>query len=279
MSDHSQSRAQVPIPRTSDPASLVLYERRGAAIWLTMNRPDVRNALARELLQALHENLARAAADTGARAIVLAGAGPVFCAGADINQYRAPAGRERVLRDGALLYDLLDAIAQCDKPVIARVQRAAFGGAVGLVAAADLAVSSDDARFSLSEAKLGIVPAVIGATVVRAIGPRHARRLMLLAEPIPATEAEHIGLVHRVVPTSELDGVIDTWVGQIQSNAPGALRDTKALVRDIVAGKFDPAALRERAVTLAADRRADPEGQEGLSAFLEKRRPAWNPEG
>jgi methylglutaconyl-CoA hydratase len=257
---------------------LLLYERRGDAIWLTMNRPEIRNALASGLVQALRDGLQRAAGDADARAIVLAGAGRVFCAGADVNQYLDAVDRERVLEEGGRLYDFLEDMISCPKPVIARVQRAAFGGAIGLVCAADLVVADEDARFSLSEARLGLVPAVIGPSVVRALGPRMAQSVMLLAEPFSAAEAREIGMIHRVVPADQLDQAVDEWVGQIRANAPTALSDAKALVADLYNGRLSPAERRERSVTLAADRRICAEGQEGLSAFLEKRRPAWNPE-
>lgn len=257
---------------------ILLYERRGDAVWLTMNRPEVRNALAAELVQTLRDRLREAAGDESARAIVIAGAGPIFCAGADVNQYREAFDRERVLDEGGRLYDLLDDIQNCPKPVIARVQRAAFGGAIGLVAAADLVIAADGTRFSLSEARLGLVPAVIGPSVINAVGPRAAKALMLLAEPFGPEEAREYGLVQRVVAEEELDAAIDDWLRMIRANAPGALRDAKALVAGLTTSVLTRREQRDRVITLAANRRADPEGQEGLSAFLEKRRPAWNPE-
>lgn len=255
---------------------ILLYERRGDAIWLTMNRPEVRNALAVELVQAMQDGLRQAAADTTARAIVIAGAGRVFCAGADVNQYRNAFDRQQVLEEGGRLYDLLDDIQTCPKPVIARVQRAAFGGAIGLVAASDLVVADDEARFSLSEARLGLVPAVIGPSVISAVGPRTAKALMLLAEPFGANDARDFGLIQRVVASDELDAAVDDWLRMIKSNAPGALRDAKSLVIGLTTSALTRREQRNRVVSLAADRRADPEGQEGLGAFLEKRRPSWN---
>jgi methylglutaconyl-CoA hydratase len=257
---------------------IVLYERRGDALWLTMNRPEVRNALARELVQALRDGLERACADPDTRAIVLAGAGPAFCAGADLNQYRVAHDREAVLADGGRLYDLLQAMTVAPKPIIARVHKAAFGGAMGLVAAADLAIAAEGTRFSLSEARLGLVATTIGTTMVRALGPRPAKALMLLAEPFGTDDALRVGLIQRAVPEAELDAGIDVWLRQLHANAPGSLRDTKRIVHDIAFGDFTPDELRQRSIGLAADRRADPEGQEGMNAFLEKRRPTWNPE-
>ncbi len=255
---------------------ILLYERRGDAIWLTMNRPDVRNALAAELVQAMRDGLRQAAEDTSTRAIVIAGAGRVFCAGADVNQYRDAFDRSSVIEEGGRLYDLLDDIQSCPKPVISRVQRAAFGGAIGVVAASDLVVADNEARFSLSEARLGLVPAVIGPSVINAVGPRTAKALMLLAEPFGANEAREYGLIQRVVAENELDAAIDDWLRMIKANAPGALRDAKSLVMGLTSSPLTRREQRDRVVALAADRRADPEGQEGLGAFLEKRRPSWN---
>lgn len=258
---------------------ILIYERRGDAVWLTMNRPEVRNALAAGLVQAMRDGLRRAAADENARAIVISGAGTVFCAGADVNEYRNAFDRDRVIEEGGRLYDLLDDIQKCPKPVIARVQKAAFGGAIGLVAAADLVVAAEGTRFSLSEARLGLVPAVIGPSVLQALGPRTAKALMLLAEPFDAEEARECGLIQRVVNENELDAAVEDWLRMIRANAPGALRDAKSLVSGLTTSVLTHREERDRVVSLAANRRADPEGQEGLNAFLEKRRPSWNPEG
>lgn len=255
----------------------VRYERRGNAVWLTLNRPDKRNPLSREMVGALQEGIDRATGESGARAIVVAGEGRVFCAGADIQQYRDAGDREQVLADGGLLFDLIESMLASPLPVIARVQRAAFGGAVGLVCGADLVVAANDATFSLSEARLGLVPAVISRSVLLALGHRTARALMMLSEPFDAHHAKEIGLVHKVAPEADLDSVIDRWLGQITAGAPGALADAKALIRDINAA-MSVEEVRSRAIELAADRRADPEGQEGLLAFMEKRKPSWSTE-
>jgi methylglutaconyl-CoA hydratase len=253
------------------------YEQRGDAAWLTLNRPEVRNALARELVQALREGVARAIADPEVRAIVLAGAGPVFCAGADLNQYSVATDRAAVEADANRLYDLLEALVASPKPVIARVQRAAYAGAFGLLCASDLVVASDDARFSLSEARLGLVAATIGPVVVRALGARQAKARMLLAEPFGAEEALRIGLIQRVVPTEELDAAVDTWLVQLRAGAPGALSGTKDYVNALAWGGLSDDTMRALAIETIAERRMGVEGQEGMRSFLEKRRPAWNP--
>ncbi len=256
---------------------ILLYERRGDVVYLTMNRPEVRNALSRELVTALHQAVDRAAADPGARAIVLSGAGPVFCSGADVKQYREAGERQVVMDDGGRLYDLLEAMTASPIPVIARVQKSAFGGAFGLLCGADLVVAADDARFSLSEPRLGLVPAVIGTAVVRAIGPRHARATMMLSEPFGVEQALRIDLIQEAVPEAELDDVIERWLAQIRAGAPGALADAKRLLSNVTSPDLSSDEVRQRALEMAGDRRADPEGQEGMRAFIEKRRPSWNP--
>ncbi len=254
---------------------LVLYERRGDAVWLTMNRPEVRNALSREHIAAIRAAMERAVEEAGARAIVLAGAEPVFCAGADINQYRQVSDRQQVKDDGALLYDLQDYMMRCPLPIIARVQRAAFGGAMGLICASDFAIAAEGTRFSLSEARLGIVPAVISEAVLTSLGPRNARQLMLRSEPFGTDEALQIGLVHEVVPAEDLDQAIEEVVGQFRAGAPGALADIKHLLHALTHSNLTRDGRRSMILNLAADRRASEEGQEGLNSFLEKRKPAW----
>lgn len=256
-------------------SEMVLYERRADVVRLTMNRPEVRNALSREHIRAIRAALERAAEDDGARALVLAGAEPVFCAGADVNQYRQVSDRRQVQADGALLYDLLDYMLQCPLPIIARVQRAAFGGALGLICGSDFAIAAEGTRFSLSEARLGIVPAVISAAVLTALGPRNARQLMLRSEPFGTDEALGIGLVQEVVPAAELDGAVEEVVGQFRAGAPGALADIKRLLHTLTHTNPTREGRRAMILNLAADRRESDEGQEGLRAFLEKRKPAW----
>lgn len=256
-------------------SDLVLYERRNDAVWLTMNRPEVRNALSREHIAAIRAAMEQATQDEGARAIILAGADPVFCAGADVNQYREVSERKQVMDDGALLYDLLDYMMRCPLPIVARVQRAAFGGAIGLICASDVAVVAEGAKFSLSEARLGIVPAVISEAVLMSLGPRNARQLMLRSEPFGAEEALKIGLVHEVVPAGDLDGAVSEFVDQFRAGAPGALADVKRLLHTLTHKNPTREARRSMILNLAADRRVSNEGQEGLRSFLEKRNPDW----
>jgi methylglutaconyl-CoA hydratase len=259
-------------------ADLVLSEQRGDVVWLTMNRPEVRNALSREHITEIRAAIAAACEEEHVRAIVLSGADPVFCAGADVKQYVDATDRDQVMADGGLLHDLLDYMMRCDLPIIARVQRAAFGGAIGLISACDFAIAAEGTRFSLSEARLGIVPAVISEAVLTALGPRNTRQLMLRSEPFNTEEALRVGLVQEVVPEAELDDAIEQVIGQFRAGAPGALADIKRLLHSLTLVPMRPDERREMIVNLAADRRASDEGQEGLRSFAEKRRPAWNPE-
>jgi methylglutaconyl-CoA hydratase len=256
-------------------SGLVLYERRDDIAWLTMNRPEVRNALSREHITAIRTAIEQACSGEDMRAIVLAGADPVFCAGADVNQYREVADRRQVMGDGALLYDLCDYMTRCRLPIIARIQRAAFGGAIGLICASDYAIAAAGTRFSLSEARLGIVPAVISQAVLTSLGPRNARQLMLRSEPFNTDEALRVGLVQEVVLESDLDGAIEEIAGQLRAGAPGALADIKTLLHTLTHTNVTPEGRRAMILNLAADRRTSDEGQEGLRSFLAKRKPTW----
>jgi methylglutaconyl-CoA hydratase len=239
-------------------------------------RPAVRNAFDGATVLALRDAVAAASAREDVRVIVLGGHGPVFCAGADLGWMRTVAGftPEENRRDAEELASLFETIDASPKAVVARVQGAALGGGCGLVAAADIAVASAEARFGFTEVRLGLVPAVISPFVMRRIGPSAAGELFLTGERFGAEKALAIGLVHRVVPASELDAAVDGRVRELLQAAPGAVAAAKALVRE-VAGRA-PSDVREVTVARIAERRASAEGQEGLRAFLEKRKPDWS---
>ncbi len=248
-------------------------EQRGGARWLILNRPDKRNALNRALIRALHGAIETAPSHRETRCLVLAGAGPVFCAGADVTEFVQAEDPAILAADGELLARLLEVIVDSPLPVVARVQGAALGGGAGLAAAADIVVASEDARFAFTEVRLGLVPAVISPFVLRALGRRQAQAAMLLGAPLPAEEALRVGLAHRVVAPDALDAAVDEVAGALAQGAPGALAEVKRLL-DRVDG-LAPAAAREITVDTLAERRASEEGQEGMQAFLEKRRPRW----
>jgi methylglutaconyl-CoA hydratase len=239
-------------------------ERIGAVLRITLSRPETRNAFDASLIA----ELAEAFVDVGrVRAVVLAGDGPSFCAGADVDWMRASAGLsfEENLADANALRRMLEAIDGCPAPVVARVQGHALGGGAGLVAAADIAVAARDAQFAFSEVKLGIIPAVISPFALAKIGAGAARRYFVTGERFDAETALRIGLVHGVA--DDLDAVVERVVGELLSAGPQAARWAKRLVRERPDG---PETAR-----WIAERRTSDEGQEGLRAFLEKRKPSW----
>jgi methylglutaconyl-CoA hydratase len=238
-------------------------------------RPEVRNAFDGETVRELTDAIGASCERNDVRAIVLGGHGPAFSAGADLEWMRRAAGfdREQSLEDARSLAALFAAIDRSPKPVVARVQGAALGGGAGLVAAADIAVASDDARFGFTEVRLGLVPAVISPYVLQRIGLSAARELFLTGERFGAAKAAAIGLVHHVVAPDALDATVDARVSELLQAAPGAIAAAKALLR-VVHGRA-PEDVREATAALIADRRAGAEGQEGLRAFLEKRKPRW----
>jgi methylglutaconyl-CoA hydratase len=256
----------------------ILSERRGAVAWLTLNRPQIHNAFDDELIAALTDALAQADADPAVRAVVLSGNGSCFSAGADLNWMRGMAGAsEQENREDSLrLARLMRNLQFLSKPTIARVNGAAYGGGVGLVACCDIAVGVDTAKFALSEVKLGLVPAVISPYVIAAIGLREARRLFITGEVFDAAVAARIGLLHAVVSAAELDEAIERQLYLLAKAGPLAQREAKRLALRI--GGADPAQA-ERIDTanaeLIARLRVSAEGQHGLSAFLDKRAPAW----
>lgn len=250
----------------------LVVEQDGPVLRLTLRRPERRNALSRSLVASLRRAFDELDGRDDVRVVVLAGEGPAFCAGGDIQEFAASAADGTARDDAEGLVALLAAIASCPLPVVARVHGAAFGGAVGLIAAADLAIVAEDTRFSLSEARLGLAPAVVGPYVVGAVGPRAARAHMLLAAPFDAVEALRIGLVDAIVPSDQLDAAVADVVAHLLRNAPGALRRIKELTRRLAS---DPGAARALTIDLLVERLGSDEGREGLRAFLEKRPAAW----
>lgn len=249
--------------------------RTGSVAYVTLIRPEVHNAFGPGLIAALARTFDALAADEQVRAVVIAGEGPSFCAGADLGWMREclSFSAEENRADALRLAAMLEAIAACPHPVIARVHGAALGGGVGLICATDIAVAADDARFGFTEARLGLAPAVIAPYAIARIGPGHARALFLTAERFDAAHALAIGLVHRVVPAVELDAAVESTVRSVLAGGPAALRACKALARAMPRIPADEVA--EHTAALIARLRTEPEGQEGIRAFLEKRRPAW----
>lgn len=253
----------------------LLLQADGPVARVTLNRPELHNALNDALIAEIRDVFLALSSDDGVRAVVLTGAGMSFCAGADLGWLQAAVhySVEQNITDAHNLVAMLEAINGCAKPVIARVNGAALAGGCGLVAACDIAVAVDTARFGFTEARLGLVPATISPYVARKIGLSHARALFLTAERFEAARAAAIGLVHRVVPADELDAAVESVLRNVLAGGPCAQAENKALLSGILRHEGD--ALGEFTAATIARLRTSPEGQEGLRAFLEKRAPEW----
>jgi methylglutaconyl-CoA hydratase len=253
--------------------------RDGAVERLTLNRPEVRNAFNEQVIAELSAWAleTRASAARGElRVAVIAGAGKLFCAGADVAWMAKTVTytEEDNMRDAAAMSRMFAAIDELPLAVIARVQGAALGGGAGLAAVCDIVVAADDAVFGFTETKLGIVPAVISPFALAKVGRSAARELFLTGARFPASRAREIGLAHKVVPAAELDTAVDGYVAELLTAGPEAVATAKTLIRDVWPRPVSDA-MDITAAAIAA-RRVSPEGQEGLRAFLEKRKPAWS---
>lgn len=258
----------------------IQIERQGATdacvAWLWMNRPEVHNAFDEALIGELTAALTALGADPGVRVIVLAGRGKSFSAGADLNwmKRQGSASTEENLADARRLAGLFRTLSECAKPTVARVHGAAMGGGMGLAAACDICIASSQASFATSEVKLGIIPAVISPYVVRAIGERQSYRYFQTAERISAARAGQIGLAHEVVEPEQLDEQVGAIAAALLAGGPLAQAAAADLIR-AVANRPVTAELIDDTAHRIAQLRATPEAREGLTAFLEKRTPAW----
>jgi methylglutaconyl-CoA hydratase len=252
-------------------------DQRGV-LTLCLNRPAVHNAFDARMIGELTAALQAADRDDTVRLVVITGAGDCFSAGADLNWMRSLMGasREENKSDAMRLVDLMRTLNYLSKPTVAKVNGSAFGGGLGLIATCDISVAAEGSLFGLTEVRLGLVPAVISPYVIRRIGETYARRYFLSAERFDSQRAYDIGLVQQTVPLARLDEAIEDIIGQILQGGPQAVTRAKQLVFDIaghsVATQKD---LDESTARLIADLRVSGEGQEGLAAFLEKRKPGW----
>ena len=258
---------------------------------LTLDRPDTRNALSPQTLQALLDALRRSAADDAVRVVVLTGSGATFCSGADLSSAdlsstevttadaRSAGAGGGVFSGGgpALLVAVLEALLDHPKPTIARVQGHVAGGGNGLVAACDLAVAVSNARFAFSEVRLGVAPAVVAVTCLRVMSPRPAAELMLTGERVWAERVRAAGLLTAVVEPEALDATVAAWVVQLNQGGPAAIAATKQVLRTVPALGRDDAF--EWTATLSESLFAGAEAAEGIAAFLARRRPSWAPPG
>lgn len=250
-------------------------ERKGAVEYLTLNRPDVRNAFNEDVIAELTSWARNAATDRTLRVVVLAGAGKVFSAGADANWMAKMVGysREENLQDATRMAEMFLALNTIPAAVVGRIHGAALGGGAGLTAICDIAVTEAATMFGFTETKLGILPAVISPYVLPKIGPSAARELFLTGMRFSAARAKEIGLVHAVAAPSELDATVEHYVDELLSAAPSGIAAAKALIPQVW-GRSPEAAMSITADSIASQR-VSPEGQEGLTAFLEKRKPGW----
>ena len=253
--------------------------REGAVITVALNRPQSHNAMTPQMIAELTTTFETLGREENVRVIVLTGNGRSFCAGADLSSMRAAADYtfDENVADGEAIFDLMLAVDRCPRPVIARVNGAAIGGGVGLVSCCDVVVAVERAIFALSEVRLGILPAVISPFVLARTGPGAARQLFLTGERFTAEHARRVGLVdHVVTGEAALDDMIAERVDALLQGAPGAQAAAKELLRAVAYRPKEE--MRTYTSRLIARRRASGEGREGMSAFLEKRRPFWQEE-
>jgi len=241
----------------------------------TLNRPEVRNAFNAQMIRDITIMAKEVSEMPEVRVMVLTGAGSAFSAGADLNWMKSMKdfSYEENVKDALALADCMHALYTCRKPTIAKVNGATIGGGNGLVCACDIAVAAEEAIFSLSEVKLGLVPATIAPYVIRRIGESNARYLMLTGHRFNGVEALKYGLVHFAVPLSELDEAVNKVIEPLLTSGPEAMWMVKELIRHTP--RMSEAEVREYTAKMIADLRCSEEGQEGISAFLEKRKPNW----
>jgi methylglutaconyl-CoA hydratase len=258
-------------------AALAITRRENGVAQVTMNRPAVFNAFDETMIGELDAAFAELAEAADVRVVVLAGEGKHFSAGADLQwmQRASEASFEWNLADARRFAAMLARIEACPKPTVARVQGAALGGGVGLACACDIAIATDNASFSVSEARFGILPSVIGPYVTNAVGKRQAKRLALTTTRIGAAEALAIGLVQQVVSADQLDAAVHAVVKELLSGGPAAQREIKQLLAQLEVGPITPEVRELTAQTIARVRGSD-EAKEGFAAFLGKRAPQWN---
>jgi methylglutaconyl-CoA hydratase len=257
----------------------ILVSRDGPVVRIALNRPEVHNAFNDDMIEELQQAIDEVGRDEQMRVMILTGEGKSFCAGADLNWMRRVKDYsfEENLEESQRLAELMYTIYAFPLPTIARVNGAAIGGGTGLLAACDLVIASQTARFSLSEVKLGLVPAVISPYVVRRMGESLCRQCMLTGERLQAEQAKDYGLVNQVVPAEDLDAAVQERIAQMLTSGPVALNTCKELLRKVPTMSFEEAKIYTAEVI--ARLRVSEEGQEGMNAFLEKRKPRWSDAG
>ncbi|WP_345816155.1 enoyl-CoA hydratase/isomerase family protein [Paraburkholderia sp. PREW-6R] len=248
----------------------------GQIATVTLNRPDVRNAFNETMIAELTSAFTALNDRDDTRAVVLAANGKAFCAGADLNWMKKMAGYsdDENRADAMRLADMLSAIYRCNKPVIARVSGDAYAGGMGLISVCDIVVAVEGARFCLSEARLGLIPATIAPYVIRALGEQASRRYFTTAEQFDCATAFRLGLVSEMVSAEQLDATVRQIADALCANGPQAVRACKQLVQDVAGRELNAALIEETAARIARTR-ASAEGREGVASFLDKRSPTW----
>ena len=258
-----------------DYKTLRLSESDGV-LTVSLDRPDVHNAFNDELIAEMIALVDEVEARTDLRALLLRGEGPNFCAGADLGwmSKMVAYSREENVRDSSLLAKMYERLDRCPIPVVGRIQGAAIGGGVGLVAVCDIAIAESATKFGLAEVKLGILPAVISPYVIAKIGASHARALFLTGERFGADRALQIGLVHRLASgVEELDRLVGETLAQIRSSGPEAVRECKTLIAHVASRPLEESI--PYTIDAIARRRTSEEGQQGMGSFLRKEKPPW----
>ena len=255
---------------------LTIDERQIA--YLTLNRPEVHNAMSLQMIRELRQVVTELNANLEVRAVIITGSGKSFCAGADLRwmQKIATQNREHRIAEATELSEMLGELDQLNKPLIARINGLSFGGAVGLIACCDIAVAVEDALFSLTEVLLGLLPATISPYVLRRIGASNARRVMLNAHRFAAEEAVHLGLIAKAVPAEKLDEAVEKEISELLRCAPESVSATKRLIEE-VRGK-EPDEIRSATIDKLANAWESDSIKEGIDAFFNKRKPSWNPD-
>lgn len=256
---------------------VISKKNREAVLWITLNRPEVHNAFNSEAILELTDVFDRVKADDSVRVVVLTGEGKSFCAGADINWMREIVrySFDQNLEESLQLAEVLYKIYMLPKPTIAMVNGAAIGGGTGFLSVCDIAIAAEEAKFGLSEVKIGLVPAAISPYVVRKIGESKAREYFLTGHRISAQKALEIGLINEVVPKNKLEGRVEELIEQFLASGPEAIASCKELILNVPRMSLEE--VKAYTARMIANLRISEEGQEGMSAFLEKRKPRWTP--
>jgi methylglutaconyl-CoA hydratase len=242
---------------------------------VTLNRPEVHNAMNETLMKELTHCFQHLSVDDSVTAVILTGNGKSFCAGADLTWMKQMVTytMEENRKDSRLLLDMYETIHSCPKPVIGRINGAAFGGGIGLLAVCDITITTPETLFAFSEAKLGIIPAVISTFVASRMTPATMRRLFITAERFDATSAQRNGLIDLIVPLEKLDETISSCIEQVRACGPTAIEEVKHLIYNLQKMKIND--FKEYTIEKISELRISDEGQEGIKSFLEKRKPLW----